>query len=168
MISRPVPVQDTAQLQARVQAPQTVSYARMAELTRQVTSAVSQDEAVENVSAFVGVDGTNNSTLNSAQLLINLKDSHGSQSKVMKRLRDEVAKVPGVQLYMQPTQDLTVDAEEKVGSTQYRVSLEGANTQLVNDWAAKARERAGGAEEVERHHRRRRQGLVCRWSTSLT
>jgi multidrug efflux pump len=129
------PVQDTSQLQARIQAPETVSYQRMAEFTRAVTDAVIGDEAVENVSSFVGVDGATNSTINSAELLINLKESHGSQTKVMQRLRDAVAKVPGVQLYMQPTQDLTVDAES--GPTQYRVSVEGANTQLVNDWAVK-------------------------------
>ena len=129
------PVQDTAQLQARIQAPETVSYARMAQMTRDVTAAVMQDEAVENVSSFVGVDGATNSTINNAELLINLKEKHGSQTKVMQRLREAVAKVAGVQLYMQPTQDLTVDAES--GPTQYRVSVEGANTQQVNDWAMK-------------------------------
>src|SRR5579859_4441433 len=129
------PVQDTAQLQARIQAPETVSYARMAQMTRDVTAAVMQDEAVENVSSFVGVDGATNSTINNAELLINLKEKHGSQTKVMQRLREAVAKVAGVQLYMQPTQDLTVDAES--GPTQYRVSVEGANTQAVDDWAVK-------------------------------
>ncbi len=129
------PVQDTGQLQARIHAPETVSYQRMVQLQSQVTNAVLQDPAVENVSSFVGVDGSTNSTINSAELLINLKKGHPSQNKVMQRLRDEIAKVPGVQLYLQPTQDLTVDAES--GPTQYRVSVEGANTQLVNDWAVK-------------------------------
>jgi multidrug efflux pump len=129
------PVQDTGQLQARIQAPQTVSYARMVEVQNEVTSAILQDEAVENVSAFVGVDGSTNATLNSAEVLINLKEKHGSQTKVMQRLREEIAKVPGVQLYLQPTQDLTVDAES--GPTEFRVSVEGANTQLVNDFAVK-------------------------------
>src|SRR6185437_3079043 len=86
------PVQDTGQLQARVQAPQTVSYPRMAQLTRDVTAAVMQDEAVENVSSFVGVDGATNSTINNAELLINLKEKHGSQTKVMQRLREAVSK----------------------------------------------------------------------------
>ena len=129
------PVQDTGQLQARIQAPETVSYQRMVQLQSQVTNAVLQDPAVENVSSFVGVDGSTNSTINSAELLINLKKGHPSQTTVMQRLRDEIAKVPGVQLYLQPTQDLTVDAES--GPTQYRLSVEGANTQQVNDWAVK-------------------------------
>ncbi|THD53790.1 efflux RND transporter permease subunit [Phenylobacterium sp.] len=132
------PVQDTGQLQARIQASDTVSYQKMAQLQGEVANLVMQDPAVENVSSFVGVDGSTNATLNSGELLINLKESHGSQTKVMQRLRDAVAKVAGVQLYMQPTQDLTVDAES--GPTQYRVSVEGANTQQVDDWAVKLTE----------------------------
>ena len=141
------PVQDTAQLQARIQAPETVSYARMSQMTRDVTAAVMQDEAVENVSAFVGVDGATNSTINNAELLINLKEKHGSQVKVMQRLREAVSKVAGVQLYMQPTQDLTVDAES--GPTQYRVSVEGANTQEVNDWAVKLATALGDEKKLQ-------------------
>ncbi len=129
------PVQDTGQLQARIQAPETVSYAKMVELQNEVTNAVMKDDMVENVSSFVGVDGSTNSTINSAELLINLKDHHGAQAKVMQRLHDDITKVPGVQLFLQPTQDLTVDAES--GPTEYRVSVEGANTQQVNDWAVK-------------------------------
>jgi multidrug efflux pump len=129
------PIQDTGQLQARMQASQTVSYPRMVELQREVSAAIMEDPAVENVSAFVGVDGANNSTLNSGQLLINLKESHGNQAKVMQRLREKAAQIAGVQLYLQPTQDLTVDAES--GPTQYRVSVEGSNTQEVKDWAVK-------------------------------
>ncbi|HXA40732.1 MAG TPA: efflux RND transporter permease subunit [Phenylobacterium sp.] len=129
------PVQDTSQLQARVVAPQTVSYPRMVQLQQAVAAAVLEDPAVENLSSFVGVDGATNATLNSGQMLINLKPNHGSQAKVMQRLRDRAAGVPGVQLFMQPTQDLTVDAES--GPTQYRVSVEGANTQAVDDWAVK-------------------------------
>jgi hypothetical protein len=71
----------------------------------------------------VGVDGANNSTVNSGQMLINLKAGHGSQAKVMQRLRERAAQVAGMELYLQPTQDLTVDAES--GPTQYRVSVEG-------------------------------------------
>ena len=141
------PVQDTSQLQARIQAPETVSYARMAELTRQVDEAVMNDEAVQNISSFVGVDGATNSTINSAELLINLKENHGSQAKIMQRLREAVAKVPGVQLYMQPTQDLTVDAES--GPTEFRISLEGADTRTVNDWAVKLATALGDDRKVQ-------------------
>jgi multidrug efflux pump len=129
------PVQDTGQIQARIRAPLTISYPRMVEVMRDVSAAVAADPAVENVSSYAGVDGANNPTVNTGSLLINLKPGHGSQRKVMTRLRDEIAKIPGVDLYLQPTQDLTVDAES--GPTQYRVSVEGANTAEVNAWAGK-------------------------------
>ncbi|HEY8004653.1 MAG TPA: efflux RND transporter permease subunit, partial [Phenylobacterium sp.] len=129
------PVQDTGQLQARIQAPQTVSYPRMVQLQQEVADAVLKDPAVDNLSSFVGVDGANNATINSGEMLINLKPHHGSQPKLMQRLRERAAQVAGVQLYLQPTQDLTVDAES--GPTQYRVSVDGANTQEVDDWAVK-------------------------------
>src|SRR6185437_9375532 len=95
--------------------------------------AILTDPAVDNLSSFVGVDGATNSTINSGQMLINLKPSHGSQADVMQRLRALAARTAGVTLYLQPTQDLTVDAES--GPTQYRVSVEGSNTQQVDDWA---------------------------------
>jgi multidrug efflux pump len=129
------PIQDTGQLQARMQASQTVSYPRMVALQQQVAAAILEDPAVDNLSSFVGVDGANNATINSGVLLINLKKGHGNQAKLMQRLRERAAEVPGVTLYLQPTQDLTVDAES--GPTQYRVSVEGSNTQAVNDWAVK-------------------------------
>ncbi|MFL5296786.1 MAG: efflux RND transporter permease subunit, partial [Phenylobacterium sp.] len=129
------PVQDTGQIQARTRAPLTVSYPRMVELQKAVSDAIAEDPAVANVSSYVGVDGANNPTVNSGTLLINLKPHHGSQARLMQRLRDRVSHVPGVELYLQPTQDLTVDAE--AGPTQYRVSVEGANTAEVNAWAGK-------------------------------
>jgi multidrug efflux pump len=132
------PVQDTGQIQARTRAPNTISYPRMVEMQKEVTDAIAEDPAVENVSAFVGVDGANNATVNTTDMLINLKPSHGSQAKVMQRLRQRAADVAGVELYLQPTQDLTVDAES--GPTQYRVSVEGANTAQVNAWAGKLAE----------------------------
>ena len=129
------PVQDTGQIQARTRAPLTVSYPRMVEMQKQVSDLIAEDPDVENVSSYVGVDGANNATLNAGELLINLKPRHGSQAKVMQRLREKAANIAGLELYLQPTQDLTVDAE--AGPTQYRVAVEGANTQEVNDWADK-------------------------------
>ena len=129
------PTQDTGQLQGHTQASQTVSYDRMADLQKRVTEAVLADPAVASVSSFVGVDAANNTMLHTGEMLINLKEHHGSQAKVMKRLIKAAAQVAGMQLYLQPTQDLTVDAES--GPTQYRVSLEGSDTAAVNAWADK-------------------------------
>jgi multidrug efflux pump len=129
------PIQDTGQLQAHTVASSAVSFDRMTELQNQVAEAVRRDKAVASVASFVGVDPATNTTLSTGQMLINLKPHHGSQEKVMQRLKKAAADVAGVQLYLQPTQDLTVDAEG--GPTQYRISLQSSNTALVNQWAHK-------------------------------
>jgi multidrug efflux pump len=141
------PTQDTGQLQARTEVEQSVSYDRMAGLQQQAAKAILEDPAVETLSSFIGVDGANNSMLHTGQMLINLKaDRSGSQEKIMQRLRDRVAAVPGVQLYLQPTQDLTIDAE--TGPTLYRLSLEGADTAVVKEWAGKLAERLASVKSV--------------------
>jgi multidrug efflux pump len=84
----------------------------------------------------VGVDAANNTMLHTGTMLINLKDGHGNQEELMDRLRRRVSQnVAGVTLFLQPTQDLTIDAES--GPTQYRLSIEGADTKTVNEWAVK-------------------------------
>ncbi|OFA01348.1 multidrug resistance protein MdtB [Janthinobacterium sp. HH107] len=130
------PTQDTGQLQARIETSQAVSYARMAALQQAAASALLEDPAVDTLSSLVGVDAANNTMLHTGSMLINLKRPRsGSQDEIMERLRNRVAKVAGVTLYLQPTQDLTIDAES--GPTQYRVSLEGADTATVTEWAGK-------------------------------
>ena len=130
------PTQDTGQLQARIEAAQSVSYARMAGLQTAAAQAILQDPDVDTLSAFIGVDAANNTMLHTGRLLINLKRGRtGSQSETMERLRQRVAQIAGVTLYLQPTQDLTIDAE--TGPTQFRISLEGADNATVVQWAGK-------------------------------
>ncbi|UQV47752.1 efflux RND transporter permease subunit [Janthinobacterium lividum] len=130
------PTQDTGQLQARIETSQAVSYERMAALQQAAASALLEDPAVDTLSSLVGVDAANNTMLHTGSMLINLKRPRsGKQDDIMERLRNRVAKVAGVTLYLQPTQDLTIDAES--GPTQYRVSLEGADTATVTEWAGK-------------------------------
>jgi multidrug efflux pump len=129
------PTQDTGQLQGRIQAAQDVSYARMAQLQQDAARAILEDPDVENLSSFVGVDAANNTMLHAGSLLINLKPGHGDQQAAMDRLRERVAKVAGVTLALQPTQDLTIDAE--TGPTQYRVSLEGVDSATITQWMNK-------------------------------
>ncbi|WP_028104240.1 efflux RND transporter permease subunit [Pseudoduganella violaceinigra] len=133
------PTQDTGQLQARIEAAQTVSYERMAQLQRQAARAMLEDPAVASLSSVVGVDAGNNTMLHTGRMLVNLKPERDKLQVVMDRLRERVAQVPGVTPYLQPTQDLTIDAES--GPTQYRVSLEGADNATVAEWAGKLAER---------------------------
>jgi multidrug efflux pump len=126
------PTQDTGQLQARIEAAQDVSFERMAQLQQAAAAAILQDPEVENLSSFIGVDAANNTMLHTGSLLINLKRDRSDPQATMRRLRERVKGVAGVTLYLQPTQDLTIDAE--TGPTQYRVSLEGADSATVTEW----------------------------------
>ncbi len=129
------PTQDTGQLQARIEAAQDVSFERMAQLQQDAAKAILQDPEVANLSSFIGVDAANNTMLHTGSMLINLKQDRSNQQDTMQRLRDRVKSVPGVTLYLQPTQDLTIDAE--TGPTQYRVSLEGSDSATVTEWMRK-------------------------------
>ena len=130
------PTQDTGQLQARVEARQAISYNAMAELQQRAAKAILEDPEVESLASNVGVDSANSTMLHTGTMLINLKrDRSSDPDELMQRLRNRVAQVPGVTLYLQPTQDLTIDAE--TGPTQYRVSLEGADNATVVEWAKK-------------------------------
>jgi multidrug efflux pump len=127
------PVQDTGQLQARVEASPATSFARMAELQQAVSATILDDPAVASVASVVGVDAANNTMLHTGRLQINLAADRDRLPVIVERLRARAAEVAGVTLYLQPTQDLTIDAES--GPTQYRVSIEGADTATVRDWA---------------------------------
>jgi len=134
------PTQDTGQLQARVETAQSVSYARMAELQQAAARAILQDPDVDTLSSFIGVDAANNTMLHTGRMLINLKRERiGNQQETMDRLRERARQVAGVTLYLQPTQDLTIDAE--TGPTQFRVSMEGADNATVVKWASQLAQR---------------------------
>jgi len=128
------PTQDTGQIQGEVRARESVSFERMSELQQQVSHAILQDPAVESLSSFIGVDGVNTTALNRGRLLINLKphDERSSGATIMRRLQTSVSQVPGITLYLQPVQDLTIDAE--TGPTQYRLSLEGSDPDVIHLW----------------------------------
>ncbi|NDZ15324.1 multidrug transporter subunit MdtC [Variovorax sp. WS11] len=140
------PTQDTGQLQARIEAAQDVSFVRMAELQKAAAEAILADPDVRSLSSVVGVDAANNTALNTGRMLINLRSDRDEQASVMQRLRDRVRAVPGVMLYLQPTQDLTIDAE--TGPTEFRVALEGVDTTVVNDWARKLVEQLRSTPQV--------------------
>jgi len=93
------------------------------------------------------VDAANNTMLHTGRMLINLKHQRqGSQQETMDRLRERVSHVAGVAIYLQPTQDLTIDAE--TGPTVYRVSLEGADNRSVTEWAKRLSDRLRSVPEV--------------------
>src|SRR5438309_1598931 len=135
------PVQDTGVIQGITEAPQSVSFAAMAERQQALARAILQDPAVASISSFIGVDGTN-VTLNSGRMLINLKplSKRGIHAAdVIRRLQQAAAPVTGITLYMQSVQDLTV--EDRVSRTQYQYTLEAADSKLLSEWVPRLVER---------------------------
>ena len=131
------PVQDTGIIQGISEAPESISFPAMAERQQELGKVILKDPAVESLSSFIGVDGTN-TTLNSGRILINLKpleDRHISATDVIRRLQPELANVEGITLYMQPVQDLTV--EDRVSRTQYQYTLEDPDQNELNIWTAR-------------------------------
>jgi multidrug efflux pump len=118
------PIQDTGVILGISEAPQSISFLGMAKEQQALARVILQDPAVESLSSFIGVDGTN-TTLNSGRILINLKplgERKVNSSEIIRRLQPELAKVEGVTLYMQSVQDLTVDP--RVSRTQFHYTLE--------------------------------------------
>jgi multidrug efflux pump len=131
------PLQDTGVIQAISEAPQSVSYAAMAERQQQLASTILKDPDVESLSSFIGVDGTN-TTLNSGRILINLKSRDQRKADIatiMRRIQNSTASMTGITLYMQPVQDLTI--EGTVSRTQYQFILQDADPAQLAEWTPK-------------------------------
>jgi multidrug efflux pump len=142
------PLQDTGVIQAISDAPQSVSYAAMAERQQQLASLILKDPDVDSLSSFIGVDGTN-TTLNSGRILINLKTHDQRKSDigaVMQRIKNSTASLTGISLYMQPVQDLTI--EGTVSRTQYQFILQDADPVQLNEWTPKLVDRLNQLPEL--------------------
>jgi multidrug efflux pump len=131
------PTQDTGVILGISEAPQSISFVGMAKRQQSLSRVILKDPAVESLSSFIGVDGTN-TTLNSGRILINLKplEERGvSATEIIHRLQRELTKVEGITLYLQPVQDLTVDT--RVSRTQYHYALEDPDIDELNSFAPK-------------------------------
>jgi multidrug efflux pump len=135
------PIQDTGVIQGVSEASQTVSFEGMSGLQQDLTQAILKDPAVESLSSFIGIDGTN-TTLNSGRILINLKplaERGLSASDVIRRLQPQLDGVAGITLFMQPVQDLTV--EDRVSRTQFQYTMEDPSADELNTYTPKMLER---------------------------
>ena len=131
------PIQDTGVIQGISEAPQSISFPAMSEKQQELGKIILEDPAVESISSFIGVDGTN-PTLNSGRIQINLKpldDRKISAEAVIRRLQPKLDALQGITLYLQPIQDLTV--EDRVSRTQYQYTLSDPNQDELNAWTSK-------------------------------
>jgi multidrug efflux pump len=130
------PVQDTGAILGISQAPETISFSAMSKRQQQLVEVIRQDPAVENLTSFIGADGVN-TTMNSGRIQITLKplDDRGGMSAVdvIRRLVPKVQQVAGIDLYLQPVQDLAV--EDRISRTQYQYALDAPDKALLDLWA---------------------------------
>jgi multidrug efflux pump len=145
------PVQDTGVILGISEGPQDISFTAMAERQKDLAKVILKDPAVEGLSSFIGIDGTN-TTMNSGRIQINLKplEERGgggiSATEVIRRLQPELAKVEGIKLFMQPIQDLTV--EDRVSRTQFQYSLESPDANELAVWVPKFLEKLGSLQQL--------------------
>jgi multidrug efflux pump len=143
------PVQDTGVIQGISQAPQTIGSKSMAAKQQELAGVILADPAVESLSSFIGADGTNTTT-NSGRLSINLKPLNQrdlSAADVIRRLEPKLDKVDGIQLFMQPVQNITVD--DRVSRTQYQYTLEDPDQNELNQWTNRFVKKLNGLTELE-------------------
>jgi multidrug efflux pump len=142
------PVQDTGMIQAVAEAQQSVSFSAMAGVQREIAQAILRDPAVESVSSFIGVDG-DNATLNSGRFLINLKprgERSATASEIARRIRKTVSDIPGVDLHLQPVQDLTI--ESSISRAQYHFILQNPDDAALKLWAPRLMQRLAQLPEL--------------------
>jgi multidrug efflux pump len=134
------PVQDTGLIQVITEGPESASYEAMSDRQRAVADEILKDPAVESLSSFVGVDGSN-TTLNNCRMLVNLKprdERSDTASGVIRRLSGNLKNVVGISAYMQPVQDLTID--DHISKTQFQFVLQSASIDDLNKWVPRLTE----------------------------
>ena len=138
------PLQDTGVIQGITEASQATSFGAMGERQQQMAEQILKDPAVASLSSFIGVDGAN-TTLNAGRMLINLKPKGERDvesrniADVIRRITEATRAVPGIELFLQPVQDLTI--EDRIAKTQYQFLLSSPNIDELNAWTVQLMER---------------------------
>ncbi len=143
------PVQDTSLLQAMTEAAPSLSFEAMVQRQQALADTLRQDPDVVSLSSFIGVDGTN-TTLNDGRMIINLKpkdERSDNIQTVMARLHRAAERVPGISVYLQPVQDLTIDST--VSRAQYQFVLGAAGDSLLSPWVPRLLTALGNAPQLQ-------------------
>jgi hydrophobe/amphiphile efflux-1 (HAE1) family protein len=130
------PQQDTGMIFGIAEAAQDISYAAMVQREGAIINTVLKDPAVDSVGASIGAGG-GTTTLNQGRVFIALKprdQRKADADQIISRLQAKLAAVPGITLYMQAAQDITVGA--RLSKTQYQYTLSDADSNELNHWSA--------------------------------
>src|SRR5690606_3227455 len=134
------PIQDTGALNLSIEGPQSISFDAMGELQQRVAAEVLADPAVSHVASFIGVDGEN-PTLNVGRMLVALaplESRDASADEVGRRLAGIEQRIPGIRIYAQPVQDLSV--EDRVSRARYQLTLGTTDPAQLARWAPAVRD----------------------------
>jgi multidrug efflux pump len=128
------PVQDTGGIQGIAEAPQDSSFEAMARRQEQLATLLLEDPDIGAMVLFVGVDGINPS-LGTSRLsieLLPLGDRGARAPVISRRLMKAAESLPGMTLYLQPVQDLTI--EDRISRTQYQLTVEALTQDQLHEF----------------------------------
>ena len=142
------PLQDTGVIQGITQAPASISFSQMRKRQEALAELILSDPAIDNLTSFVGIDSAN-MTQNTGRFQIILKPAKDREnmSDVIKRLAHQSQSQPGLTLFMQPLQDITID--DRVSRTQYQYSITAPTLNDVNVWTAEFLKKLSTSKHVQ-------------------
>ena len=130
------PQQDTGSITGISEAAQDISFASMRDHTQQVSAILQAERGIAHVNSFMGA--SNGSAGNGGFFFISLKDQSErdvSADEIINELRGKLARVTGINLYLQAVQDVRMGGRN--AKTQYQYSLQDSNIDELNLWAPK-------------------------------
>ena len=136
------PLQDTGAVQVITEATQSTSFDAMAERQQALARLLLQDPAVQSLTSFIGVDGPN-ASLNAGRMTLNLVPKAQRPEGLpasLERLQQLSQQISGLQVYLQPLQDLSL--EDRVARNPFRFLLSGPDGEVLGFWAKRLQERA--------------------------
>ena len=132
-----LPLQDTASITAVTEAGPEVSFAEMQSRQTEAADAIKADPDVIGVVSVIGA-GSVNPTTNVGRLVMTLRprgERADDVGAVVARLKQRVARIPGMTIYFQPVQDVQISTQSS--RSQYQYTLTGTDADLVSLWAGK-------------------------------
>jgi multidrug efflux pump len=131
------PQEDTGRIGGSARASQDISFDAMTVKQAQLAAIVQKDPGVDYVLAFAG-SGGGGATSNVGRMFISLKplsERDASADQIINRLRGKLAHIPGIQLFLQASQDITIGG--RASDAQYQYTLQDSNLDELNEWAPK-------------------------------